>query len=67
MTWQELADFINNEMPDCNRNEQASVRDGGESGRWYYIHSITPFDADEEPNADNYYSVNINADDDYWD
>lgn len=67
MTWLELANFINNEMPECNKNEQATVWDGGDTGRWYPIHSITPIDMCEESSKDNYYSVDINATDDYWD
>ena len=67
MTWRELADFINNDMPECNKNEQATVWDGGESGRFYPIHNISPFDYDEEPSDDNFYSVDIDADNDYWD
>lgn len=66
MTWQGLADFINNEMPECNRNEEATVWDAGESGKFCYINDITPYDMYESSNEDNFYSVNINADEDYW-
>lgn len=67
MTWQELADFINNEMPKCNRYEEASVWDSGESGKYFNIYSITPYDSMEEPSKENFYSININAGDVFWD
>lgn len=64
MTWQELADFINNEMPECNKNEQATVWNAGESGDFFNIICIDQYDADEEPSETNFYSININIDDD---
>lgn len=65
MTWQELADFINNQMPECNRNGKATVWDDGH-GRFYPIHDIDQFDHDEEPNPDNFYTVNVNIITDWW-
>lgn len=65
MTWQELADFINNEMPECNRNQTANVWDAscGEptGGNWYEVKDISPYDADEQPNEHNFYSIDINT------
>ena len=65
MTWQQLADFINNEMPECNRNGMAAVWDD-EIGRFYPIKDIDQLDYDEEPNPDNFYTVNINTATDWW-
>ena len=67
MTWQELADFINNKMPECNRNQQAvawnaSMNDSS-GGKFIYITDISPFDAEEPHGTDNFYSVNINTED----
>ena len=66
MTWQELADFINNEMPECNRNQDVTVWDAGyygyTGGKFTTIHTISPFDEYENPNGDNFYSMNINTD-----
>ena len=63
MTWKELADFINNKMPECNKNEQATVWDSGEcseSGMFCYIKNISPFDSEAEPSEDNFYSIDVN-------
>ena len=60
MTWQELADFVNNEMPEYNRNEQISVWDSN-SGDFYIAHSISPYDADEEPSDINFYSIDFDS------
>lgn len=46
--------------------EEATVWDAGESGKFCYINDITPYDMCESSNEDNFYSVNINADEDYW-
>lgn len=65
ITWQELADFINSEMPECNRNEQVSVWDASTNnytgGKFFSALSISPFNADEEPNEDNYYSIVVDT------
>ena len=70
MTWQELADFINNEMPECNRNQTANVLDvsmnNSSSGKWIDITDISPYDEDEYPNVNNFYSIVINTED-WWD
>ena len=66
MTWQELADFINNEMPECNRRQDVAVWDAGyygvTGGKFCTIHTISPFDESESPNGNNFYSMNINTD-----
>lgn len=70
MTWQELADFINNQMPECNKNQQVCVWDAGfndvSGGKWIDCFDIEPYDADEEPNVDNFYSIVANTDDNGW-
>lgn len=66
MTWRELADFIKNEMPECNKDEAATVWNGGDEGKFFYIHSISPFDALAKPSENNYYSVDVNMDKDYF-
>ena len=70
MTWQELADFINNKMPECNRNQQVVIWDmstnNPSGGKWFDACRISPYDMDEEPNADNFYSIEINTED-WWD
>ena len=60
MTWQELADFINNEMPDCNRNEQASVYDADNSMEFLPIIGVTPYDYSASPSELNPYSIDFN-------
>lgn len=62
MTWKELADFINNKMPECNKNEEATVWDGGESGMFCYIKNISPFDSEAKHSEDNFYSIDVNFD-----
>lgn len=70
MTWQELADFINNEMPECNRNQTANVWDASmnnsSGGKWIDITDISPYDEAEYPNVNNFYSVVINTEN-WWD
>lgn len=61
MTWRELANLIDN-MPECNKDQEANVWDGGESGEFYPIHGFSPYDESEEPNSYNFYSVNICCD-----
>lgn len=65
MTWQELADFINNEMPECNRNQPACVWDASmnnpSGGCFIDVKDISPYDADEYPNEYNFYSIDINT------
>lgn len=67
MTWQELADFINNEMPECNRNQTVCVWDASTNnpsgGGFIDVKSVSPYDEDEQPNVDNYYSLDINTED----
>lgn len=63
MTWQELADFINDEMPECNKDEEATVWDSGNSGNFYHILDISPYDTYESANEYNFYSIDINTDD----
>lgn len=70
MTWQELADFINNQMPECNRNQKVrvwnsamSAMDGGE---FCDANSITPYDEDEQPNIDNFYAIDFNGENAWW-
>lgn len=50
--------------------EKASVWDmsmnNSTGGKWFSVRSLTQFDADEEPNEDNYYSIVIDTED-YWD
>lgn len=62
MTWQELADFINDQMPECNRNERATIMDNGYSCKVSFIYGIMPYSLDEEPNEDNYYSIQADMD-----
>lgn len=74
MTWQELADFINNHMPECNRNQKVRVWNSGEEnmygdmngGQFCDANSITPFDDDEEPNPDNIYFISFNGENAWW-
>lgn len=68
MTWQELANFINNQMPECNRNQKVRVWNSGEDstmdgGEFCDANNVTPFDDDEEPNPDNIYFISFNGDD----
>lgn len=66
MTWQELADFINKHMPECNKNQKVRMWNGGEGaidgGMFCDASRITPYDADELPNPDNFYAINFNGD-----
>lgn len=68
MTWQELADFINNHMPECNRNQKVRIWNSGDDGamdggEFCNANSITPYDDDEEPNPDNIYFISFNGED----
>ena len=60
MTWQELADFINDEMPECNKDEEATVWDADNSGDFLPIISVTPYDYIASPSELNPYSINLN-------
>lgn len=62
MTWQELADFINNKMPESERSEDAIVWDASmndmSGGNFMRVIDCSPYD-EEEP-VD--YSLTINTD-----
>lgn len=74
MTWQELADFINNHMPECNRNQKVRVWNSGEDGEYGAIYggefcnanSITPYDDDAEPTPDNIYFISFTGENAWW-
>lgn len=70
MTWQELADFINNEMPECNRNQTANVWDASTNnpsgGQFIDIKDFSPYDEDEYPNVNNFYSLDINTENGWY-
>lgn len=63
MTWQELADFINNKMPENERSNTALVWDASmnnpSGGRFMRVIDCSPYDANEP--AD--YSLTINTED----
>lgn len=65
MTWQELADFINNVMPKEERSEKAVVWDASfnnnASGHFVFIEDISEYDADNDSGKD--YSCTINTED----
>ena len=73
MTWQELADFIYNKMPECNRNQSVTIwdyADNYQTGDMFYnVRYIEPYDVRESPSEDNFYSMSINTDNlnDWWD
>ena len=60
LTWLELANFINHEMPECNRGEEASVWDAS-TGKFYPVTSITPYSDTQESCEENFYSVNVDT------
>lgn len=60
MTWRELAYFINNEMPECNKDEEATVWDAEHSCDFLPIISITPYDSSASPSELNPYSIDFN-------
>lgn len=60
MTWRELADFINNKMPECNKDEEATVWDAENSCDFLPIISITPYNGSASPSEENPYSIDFN-------
>lgn len=60
MTWRELANFINNKMPECNKDEEATVWDAENSCDFLPIISITPYDSSASPSEQNPYSIDFN-------
>ena len=65
MTWKQLADFINNQMPECNKNQKVMVWDS-KSGQFCYAHDVSPFDIDECANDNNFYSIDLCTEWDDW-
>lgn len=63
MTWQELADFINNQMPENERNTDVIVWDASmnnkSAGGFMYVRDCSPYDAGEPVD----YSLTINTED----
>lgn len=70
MTWQELADFINNEMPKWERNQEVSVWDSSvnnnSAGHFFTVDSVSWYDEEGgHKDRDNFHSLNINTED-WW-
>lgn len=63
MTWQELADFINNQMPESERGQDAIVWDASmnneSGGNFMYVRDCSPYDESETVD----YSLTINTED----
>lgn len=63
MTWQELADFINNVMPEGERDKDATVWDASlnerSGGHFFIIEEVSDYDGDIENGED--YSCVINT------
>lgn len=63
MTWQELADFINNQMPESERGKDVIVWDASENnvsgGNFMYVRDCSPYDESEPVD----YSLTINTED----
>lgn len=61
MTWQELADFINNDMPKSERDEDVVVWDASTNnvsgGNFMYVIDCSPYDENELVD----YSLTINT------
>lgn len=73
MTWQELADFINNEMPECNRDQPVCIWNCGDDGKaemlggqFCYCDDVSPFNADDKASPLNYYSLDFNGENATW-
>ena len=74
MTWRELADFINNHMPECNKDDKVIVWNSGEDGEYGAMDGgkfsdcvgITPYNTYEESSADNFYAIDFNGENSWW-
>lgn len=73
MTWRKLADFINNYMPECNKDDAVRVWNSGDDGfaemkggQFCDCTSISTYDDDEESSSDNPYFIGFNGDDCWW-
>jgi len=70
MTWQELADFINNDMPKWERDQYISVFDNSinnyTGGNCFTVSSIAWYDPTAGPkDKDNFHSLDINTEE-WW-
>lgn len=64
MTYKQLAEFILNKMPKDNLNNRVTLYDTQE-GKFFSVIDFTPFDAEECPNEDNFYSIDFHSDE-FW-